>query len=189
MKLHWAGEYNLDPASLPHAEPKPNAVPFREAENTKKLAVIANVIALVLLAALAAALFVRLRGKIGRWSFLVGALLSLLTMLPHEVLHAACFVEDVYLYTNLKQGMLFVTGPEDMSRGRFVGMSLLPNLVFGIVPYAIGFALRLPTLGYFGAFCISMGAGDYYNIFNALTQMPRGARTYIDGFRSYWYLP
>ena len=114
---------------------------------------------------------------------------KLLTMLPHEVLHAACFVEDVYLYTNLKQGMLFVTGPEDMSRGRFVGMSLLPNLVFGIVPYAIGFALRLPTLGYFGAFCISMGAGDYYNIFNALTQMPRGARTYIDGFRSYWYLP
>ena len=55
MKLHWAGEYNLDPASLPHAEPKPNAVPFREAENTKKLAVIANAIALVLLAALAAA--------------------------------------------------------------------------------------------------------------------------------------
>ena len=34
-----------------------------------------------------------------------------------------------------------------------------------------------------------MGSGDYYNIINALTQMPRGARTYLHGFHSYWYLP
>jgi len=30
----------------------------------------------------------------------------ILTMFPHELLHALCFKEDVYLYTNFKQGMV-----------------------------------------------------------------------------------
>ncbi|MCI8497238.1 MAG: DUF3267 domain-containing protein, partial [Clostridiales bacterium] len=33
------------------------------------------------------------------------------------------------------------------------------------------------------------GAGDYYNVFNALTQMPKGARTYLYQFNSFWYMP
>ena len=39
------------------------------------------------------------------------------------------------------------------------------------------------------AVCLSMGTGDYYNVFNALTQMPKGAKTYLDGFHSWWFLP
>ena len=33
------------------------------------------------------------------------------------------------------------------------------------------------------------GAGDYLNVFNALTQMPKGSRTYLYEFHSWWYLP
>ena len=111
-------------------------------------------------------------------------------LFPHELLHGLCFREDVYLYTNWKQGMLFVVGPEDMSKGRFVFMSLLPNLVFGVIPYLVGLLFpHLTFLVVMGVLCTGMGAGDYYNVFNALTQMPRGARTYLYGFHSYWYLP
>lgn len=120
----------------------------------------------------------------------VGCIASLLILFPHELLHAVCFREDVYLYTNLKQGMLFVIGPECMSKGRFIFMSLLPNLVFGIVPYLIG--MLLPQASFFLSFGIlstAMGAGDYYNVFNALRQMPKGAKTYLYQFHSYWYLP
>ena len=114
----------------------------------------------------------------------------MLCAFPHELLHAVCFREDVYLYTNLKQGMLFVVGPETMSKGRFIFMSLLPNLIFGILPFL--FALLWPSLsilGTFGVLSISMGAGDFYNVFNAVTQMPRGARTYLYQFNSFWYIP
>ena len=45
------------------------------------------------------------------------------------------------------------------------------------------------SLGSLGAFSIAAGAGDYYNVFNALTQMPKGARTYMHGMHSYWYMP
>ena len=113
---------------------------------------------------------------------------AFLSMFPHEILHAICFKEDVYLYTNFKQGMLFVTGPETMSKGRFILMSLLPNIVFGALPFAAGLIFQeLSALGMMGATALAMGAGDYYNVWNAATQMPKGARTYLHGFHSYWY--
>lgn len=94
------------------------------------------------------------------------------------------------MYTNLKQGMLFVIGTEPMSKARFVFMSVLPSLVFGLIPYLIG--LFVPHCAIFlglGWSSISMGAGDYINIYHALTQMPKGAKTYMSGFHSWWYMP
>ena len=113
----------------------------------------------------------------------------MLTLFPHELLHAICFREDAYIYTNIKEGMLFVVGPEDMSRSRYVFLSLLPNLVFGLLPYLLGMILSLSWLTMFGAVALSCGAGDYYNVFNAMTQMPKGARTYLHKFNSFWYMP
>ena len=69
-------------------------------------------------------------------------------------------------------------------------MSLFPNLVFGIFPYLLG--MLLPNLVFavvLGILATGMGAGDYYNVFNAATQMPRGSRTYLYQFNSYWYIP
>lgn len=190
MKLHYKGKFDLNPDSLPHREHLPNAVPFKEAQDTKALGILANVLCIVIMIVLAVPAVFRCRGSFdGLWLWL-GCLMSLVTLFPHELLHAVCFKEDVYLYTNLKQGMLFVVGPETMSKKRFIFMSLLPNLVFGAVPYIIG--MIFPNQSFFlamGTLCIGMGAGDYYNVFNALTQMPKGARTYLYKFNSFWYMP
>ena len=187
MKLIYKGKFDGDANSIPHGEHKPGAVKFREPEDAKKLGLIANGIAVVI--AIIAVAGVELRGGIRNFS-IAGVFLSYITLFPHEILHGICFKKEVYLYTNLKDGMLFVTGPEDMSKARFVFMSLLPNIIFGFVPYIL-FMInpRWKVLGTFGAMCISMGAGDYLNVFNALTQMPKGARTYIYGFNSWWYMP
>ena len=189
MKLHYMGRFSGDPATLPHGEHKPGAVPFKEAQDPQKLALQANGIALALLVALLAAAALRGGARYSFVQFILGWLLAMATYFPHELLHAVCFKQDVYLYTNWQQGMLFVVGPEDMSRARFVLMSLLPNLVFGLAPYLAGMALPLYFLRVWGAVALSMGAGDYYNVFNALTQMPRGARTYLYQFNSWWYRP
>ena len=53
-------------------------------------------------------------------------------------------------------------------------------------------ALIFPSLywlGIFGALAIGAGAGDYINVFNALTQVPKGGLIYMCGFHSYWYKP
>ncbi len=192
MKLHYKGKFDLNPESLPHGEHIPGAVPFQEPDDPGKLAKICNGISAVILILMAIPAAIRC------WPYIptrllqisLGCLCSLLIVFPHELLHALCFKEDVYLYTNWKQGMLFVVGPETMSKGRFIFMSLLPNLVFGFLPYCIGLIFpHLIFLAVFGIMSAAMGSGDYCNVFHAATQMPKGARTYLYQFHSYWYLP
>lgn len=191
MKLIYKGKYTSE-EDLPVREHPAGYVPFREAEDMKKLATMLNLVSLPLFALTVGVLY--LRG----WPYLeehnlavtLGMAVSLLMLFPHELLHGLCFKGEVELWTNLKMGMLFVVGIEDMSKGRFVLLSLLPNLVFGFVPY--GLFLLNPQwlfLGALGAISIPMGIGDYYNVYNCLTQVPKGALVYMSGMHSYWYLP
>ena len=190
MKLHYKGKYNLDPDSLPHGEHQPNAVPFKEAKDVKALSLIANLAAIGLIILLAVPAFIRGRPHFDRVQLILGCMAILPILFLHELLHAICFKEDVYFYTNWKQGLLFVVGSETMSKSRFIFMSLLPNIVFGWIPYLMGMAFpSCIFLLALGTLAIGMGAGDYYNVFNACTQMPRGARTYLYKFNSFWYLP
>lgn len=192
MKLHYRGKYNLDPTTLPTCKHQPNAVKFKEVDSTKELADIANGIAIALMILLSIPVYLKYKGSLFDYfdEMMVGAMLPLLTMFPHELIHALCFKEDVYLYTNFKQGLLFVVGCETMSKQRFIYMSLLPNIVFGFIPYMISFlGIQYLTLAVLGVIAIGMGAGDYYNVFNALIQMPKGARTYLYQMNSYWYIP
>lgn len=187
MRLHYKGKYSGDENTLPQPEHKPGAVRFKEPENPKKLAIYMNVVAIIMYIIIYPLLI--LHGGTDAFSYL-GCLLGLLAAYPHEFLHAICFKKDAYIYNNLKQGMLFVVGPEDMSKARFVFMSLLPNIVFGFIPFIIFWINpSLGVLGSIGAISIPMGAGDYLNVVNAITQMPKGARTYLSGFHSYWYMP
>lgn len=196
MKLHYEKQFNGDVSTLPQREHAPGAVKFREPDDPARMAWIANGGALVLMVLTFAGLVLRLihTPRSDPFDFMtpfvIGALLFLVTMFPHELLHASCFRGDVYLYTFLKKGLLFVVGPEDMSRGRFVFMSLLPNLVFGFLPYLLFMIHPAWTvLGFFGAMAIPGGFGDYFNVFNCLTQVPKGGIVYLSGMNSYWYLP
>lgn len=188
MKLIYKGKFNGDPQSLPCNEHQLGAVKFKEFDDPKKLGLYANIVALILLAVLLGVFYIR--SRFTYIDLMVGSLSSMLILFPHEILHALCFKKEVYLYTNWKQGMLFVVGPEVMSKGRFIFMSLLPNMIFGFIPYII--AMIIPSLGLLGVFAamsISMGAGDYYNVYNAIRQMPKGTKTYLYQFNSYWYMP
>jgi len=187
LKLHYMGKYSMNPDDLPHDDHEPGTVAFKEPKDSKTLGRVANAISIGLVVITLA--IIVLYGGHGSTSW-VGVLLAIVTFVPHELLHAICFRDDVYMYTNLRHGMLFVAGTERMSKKRFILMSMLPNIVFGFIPFII-FLINptLGVLGTMGAICISAGAGDYINVFNAVTQMPKGAYTYMHKFNSFWYLP
>lgn len=187
LKLVFKGKFDGKEESLPVREHEKGAVRFKEFDSMKKLALFANILATVIIILCFAVLIIR--GGIFSLNFF-GCIAALLTLFPHELLHAVCFKETVFMYTNLKQGMMFVTGLENMSKTRFVFMSLLPNIVFGFVPFII--FLIFPSMSFFGtlgAMAISMGAVDYYNVFNCLTQVPRGGKVYMHGMNTYWFMP
>ena len=102
MKLHYRGKYNLDPATLPTCKHQTNAVKFKEVDSTKELAVIANGIAIALMILLAIPVYLKYKGLLFDYfdEMMVGAMLPLLTMFPHELIHALCFKEDVYFLGN-----------------------------------------------------------------------------------------
>lgn len=192
MKIKWNGKFNGDPESLPNRPHRPGAVKFKEIDDVKKLALFMNLASIPLVLLTIALTFLRGGTDVLGFGMSIGCILALLMLIPHEFLHAICFREKAYIYTYLEKGMLFVYGPEDLSKGRFIFLSLLPNLVFGFIPYLIFMLFPLPELnwlGMLGALSIPCGIGDYYNVFHALTQMPKGAKTYMYGFNSWWYLP
>ena len=199
MRLHNAGKYNGDESSLPQREHPEGYVPFKEPENMKKFALYMNFLAIAILIVTLGLFYLRLfkysfanggTSFVFTKGFIGGFVLYLATLVPHEFLHAIWFKEDVYYHHNLKQGMLFVVGTEDMPKWRFVAMSMCPNVIFGFIPYIL-FMIRpdLAVLGYWGAMAIASGAGDYTNVFNCITQVPKGGITYMSGMHSYWYMP
>ena len=191
MILHNGGKYSGDESSLPQREHAAGAVPFKEAGDMKGLSLICNIgcIALIIILAVPFILLAKKYITHNAIWMMLGGICACFAIFPHELLHAICFKKDVYFYTNFSNGLAFVVGTEDMSKSRFIFMSLCPNIVLGLVPYVI--FLIFPNIvfcGLFGLICLGMGFGDYINVYNAATQMPRGAKTYLSGTHSYWYL-
>jgi len=187
MRLHYKGKFDGNEDKLPSGELEkhPNAVKFKEMDNINKLMLVMNVVALGVVIILGGIYIWRI-GNVESFSW-IGLILACLTLFPHELLHAICFKEDVDMY--LANGGAFVCGTETMSKARFVFMSMLPNIIFGFVPFIVFlFFPHLKILGTLGFMAISMGVGDYYNVFNALTQMPKGARCFMEKQNSYWYM-
>ena len=191
MVLHYGGKYNGNEDSLPHKEHNPNAVPFKEVDDVKKMSLITNTGCILVMLVLAIPFLILGMKYIpdnALW-MIVGGVLGGLSLLPHELLHAICYKKDVYLYHDFAHGLMFVVGTEDMSKIHFILMCLCPNIVLGIIPYIV--FLLFPYLvgvGLFGIICIGMGFGDWINIYNAIKQMPKNAKTYLCGMHSYWYI-
>lgn len=192
MKLIYKGKFSGNMEELPQKEHPAGAQKFKEPEDPKKMALIANGLAIVICVVFMAWVIFAIKDTILMPKNIIQELLacvaSLVIVFPHELLHAVCFKDEVYLYTDFKRGMAFVMGLEVMSKTRFVFLSLLPNLVFGVLPFLLW--LIFPNavfLGFFGAICLSQGAGDYMNVFNCLTQVPKGGKVYMSGYHSYWF--
>ncbi len=187
MRFHYMGKFDGNMDSLPKREHEPNAVMFKEPDDIKKFSNLMSIFSLIVLVLLLTiSYFIAKTIVFDTW----GWILFMLCLVVHEFLHAICFKEDVYMYNNLKQGNLFVVGNESMTKFRFCFMSLLPCMILGVIPYIL-FLINnnFITLGTLGILSLSSCVGDWYNVFNALTQMPKGAKTYLCGFNSYWYMP
>lgn len=192
MKLHYMGKYNGDADTLPNKEYREGSVEFKEFKTSKIQGIVTNALGFILIIPLFIFMWFYSNLTLSQLApiLFISSVISFVLLFPHEFLHAICFKRDVYLYIYPQGGTLFVTGPEDMSKARFIFLSLLPNIVFGIIPFIIYlFFPNLYILGGIAVGCVIQGIGDYLNAFNALTQMPKGSRTYLYGEKSYWYTP
>lgn len=188
MKLIFKGAYNGKEESLPHGELYPGSILLDdEADNSARILNILNVLGLVIDGIFF--IFFSMIAGISNFDF-NALIIGFLTLVPHELFHAVCFKNEVYMYYWLEKFCMFVIGLEPMSKSRFIFMSLLPNIVFGFLPFIL-FLLKhdLTLLGSLCVVTIGMGVGDYYNVINALRRVPKGAKIYSHKFNTYWYFP
>lgn len=196
MHLTFKKGFDGDLEKLPKKE-VPGAVQFKEYESMEKLSLVANLLAVGIAVIFAIPLVMvvmrQVKGdgfSVELWQLILLLFLEIVTIPVHECLHASVFRGEVEFYTYIRKGLAFVVGPEDMTKGHFVFMSLLPNLVLGIIPYILFFFMPDQLwLGIWALGNIASGAGDYINIYHALTQMPKGSLTFMSGMHSYWYMP
>ena len=199
MNLEWKGIYkNVD--QLPVGDLPERAVKFKEPDSMLKLNVIASlfVIPVIILIILAIILKSYL---IGEGIYIVyfnfpAIILALLSIFPHELLHAICFPKNQKVQLWLMPAFMgaFVVSTAPISKRRFIFLSLLPNVVFGLIPLIIWLFLPQDTelaafVFTFSILCLSFGVGDYLNVFNASLQMPKGSIQQLSGMNSYWYMP
>ena len=200
MKLIWKGKFESI-EQLPVTELPEDAVKFKEPETLVKLNLIASFFIIPVFVVITAAMLIKRSLNPGlefpNLFNIWGLILAALMIVPHELLHAAAFPKsaEVQVWYSLKNMMAFVVSTCPTSKARFIFLSLLPNLVFGFIPLVIwifvssDYKILSETLFSFAAFSLLMGVGDYLNVFNATTQMPKNSITQISGFHSYWYMP
>ncbi|MBM7541271.1 DUF3267 domain-containing protein [Amphibacillus cookii] len=199
MNLVWKGIYKSSD-QLPVGDLPEHAVKFKEPNTMVMMNIVASlfIIPVIMLVLLAIIIKTMLWGislelvYINIW----GILLAFLTLLPHEFLHAILFPKDkeVELWVSPKAFMAFVVSTAPISKRRFIFLSLLPNIVFGLIPLIIWIfipeGLAITAIFFtFASVNLLFGVGDYLNVFNAIVQMPKGSMQQLSGMNSYWYLP
>ena len=187
MKIRYKGSFDGKLASLPQPQPVDGATPVREPGKPRDLVRRANIGAAVLFVVLLALVIVR--G--GTHALHIGGLITaLLLVVPRELLRGVFFREESWFFLNFQESMPFLTGPEHQSRARFLLATLLPDVLFGLIPLVIYFIWpHLSVLGTLGLLCLPMGFGDYILAWLVLRQVPRDAMLYRQYFHTYWYIP
>ncbi|EOU1764132.1 DUF3267 domain-containing protein [Clostridium perfringens] len=191
MKLIWKGKFN-DVEDLPIGELPENAVRFEEPESAEELAKETRRFFLIVI-------FLRIKtnGFFGVSDVLniFGIILIPFSILPHEYLHAIFFPKyaEVEMWYSIKQRLALVTSNTSITKKRFIFLSIFPNIVFGFLPLIIwifipsGMSFISGILFTFGFISLTLGSGDFMNIYNTIKQVPKDAMVQISGLNSYWF--
>ena len=119
----------------------------------------------------------------------LGVGLSLLAMPLHELIHVWMYPMKADKFIFKAEDSMFVTCTAPMSRGRFILMAIMPNIILGIIPIILSILFGFECILYFFGWG-SLGGGwtDYKNIWNTLIQTKRGCTVQNSGIHSYWYM-
>ena len=159
MRIRYKGSFDGKVASLPPAQPVEGAVRVEEPGRPRDIVRKANIGAAILFGVLL--MLVILRGGLAALH-IGGVIVAALAILPRELMRALFYREECWFYLNFQDSMPFVTGSEHMSRTRFLLLTLLPDVLFGLIPLVLFLIFpNLRLLGTMGLIVLPIGMGDY----------------------------
>lgn len=204
LNIKFMGKYEREEQILRGVMPK-NAVKFEECDTTtdmfKKGACLAMPIILLMLANIVYCIIEckSTNLEVDKEVFILSSCVSffvliLLTFL-HEIIHALFYPlsvqKEIWIY--LKGGAMFVYTNEPIMKIKWIWMCLAPNILLGFLPYIVSICIFwispsiIPVFAmYISWIMFVSGVGDYYNVYNAIKQVPKNGKIFNYGLHSYW---
>lgn len=127
--------------------------------------------------------------------FILTSIVAFAMQYVHEIIHALYFPKeyDKEIWFYPKNWAMFVYSDGLVKKKQWIWISLAPNVILGLLPYIVGFVTMIlfPTsisffVVFFGMAMTACGVGDYYNVYNAIRQVPKDAKIFNYGMHSYW---
>lgn len=124
-------------------------------------------------------------------------MIIILGILPyvHEFIHGIFYPlsAEKAIWKLQEQGAYFVYCDETVSKERFIVLSIAPAIILGIIPFVgvLIFAESISAACIIATWIVSlimtvMAIGDFANIYNAIKQVPKGAKVFNYGMHTYW---
>lgn len=124
-------------------------------------------------------------------------MIIILGILPyvHEFIHGFFYPlsAEKAIWKLQEQRAYFVYCDETVSKERFIVLSIAPAIILGIIPFVgvLIFAESISAACIIATWIVSlimtvMAIGDFANIYNAIKQVPKGAKVFNYGMHTYW---
>ena len=126
----------------------------------------------------------------------IAAVMSILLVLIHQILHAICFPKKVQkeIWFILKSLSAFVYCNHPISKRKYLWICICPNVFLCIIPFFLWLILShnfnnfmSQLILFVSLFNMFSGIGDYYNIYLTLKQVPKNSIIQNYGIHTYWY--
>lgn len=124
-------------------------------------------------------------------------MIIILGILPyvHEFIHGFFYPlsAEKAIWKLQEQRAYFVYCDETVSKECFIVLSIAPAIILGIIPFVgvLIFAESISAACIIATWIVSlimtvMAIGDFANIYNAIKQVPKGAKVFNYGMHTYW---
>lgn len=127
--------------------------------------------------------------------FIMTCIMCRILIYVHEIIHAIFYSRyaEKTIWKNLKQGVFFLYCNESVSKIRFIIINIAPSIILGIIPFIIWIFL-IPFINIkvglswllISWYMTIFSMGDYFNIYNAIKQVPKEGIIFNYGMHSYW---
>lgn len=191
MKIKYMGKLDPKTNPLPTNKLKEGAIRFNEPENVRKRYLWTNIICVIIVGIMFVPEYLNVLFRdvdaINSLNFFLYFLLGIILFILSKLCQFY-FCKEVYFYKIKGLGLIGVYTTE-FTKKKYIALNLIPNIIFGFIPYYISLITGNYFLGIAAIFVVAVSAGDLVNAYHAFVEMPPESKTFLYQFNNYWYLP
>lgn len=203
FNIVMGGKLTNEQQLIESSELPANAVQFKEGEDITEVIKTGGLIGLPILLVMLGAGIYRLSNLNCKVTFDFGFVcIALITVILfqvfiyiHEMIHCIFYPTEARktIWKDVKSGAYLAYCDREVSKIRFIVISLAPAVVIGVLSYILWYIFA-PVLMDEIALCwllfswisVAAAVGDFTNVYNTIKQVPKGAKVKNYGYHSYW---